>query len=84
MRETLSTWFDPEDRTYEAVNRGIDELLALKIDVDVPDINAPWATLRLVQGSKPEPAPPVAAPSAITNPAIDSSAEQNGQEEDQE
>ena len=84
VRETLSTWFDPEDRTYEAVNRGIDELLALKIDVDVPDINAPWATLRLVQGSQPKPAPPVAAPSAITNPAIDSSAEQNGQEEDQE
>jgi len=84
VRETLSTWFDPEDSTYEAVNRGIDELLALKIDVDVPDINAPWATLRLVQGSQPKPAPPVAAPSAITNPAIDSSAEQNGQEEDQE
>ena len=84
VRETLSTWFDPEDSTYEAVNRGIDELLALKIDVDVPDINAPWATLRLVQGSQPKPAPPVAAPSAIANPAIDSSAEQNGQEEDQE
>ena len=84
VRETLSTWFDPEDSTYEAVNRGIDELLALKIDVDVPDINAPWATLRLVQGSQPKPAPPVAAPSAITNPAIDSSAEQNGQEEGRE
>ena len=84
VRETLTTWFDSGNSTYETVNRGIDELLALKIDVDIPDINAPWATLRLVQGSQPKPAPPVAAPSAITNPAIDSSAEQNGQEEDQE
>jgi uroporphyrin-3 C-methyltransferase len=91
VRETLSTWFDSGDSTYVAVNRGIDELLALKIDVDIPDINAPWATLRLIQGSQPGPAPPVVAPSAVTNPAIESSAEQtgsaaeqNGQEEDQE
>jgi uncharacterized protein HemX len=84
VRETLSTWFDSEDSTYMAVIREIDGLLALKIDVEIPDITAPWATLRLVRGSQPKPAPPLAAPSAITNPVIDSSAEQNGQEEDQE
>ena len=84
VRETLSTWFDPEDSTYGAVNREIDGLLALKIDVEIPDINAPWATLRLVQGAQPRPVPPVAAPPAVTNPVIDSSAEQNGQEEDRE
>jgi uncharacterized protein HemX len=84
VRETLTTWFDSGDSAYKAVNRGIDELLAVKIDVDIPDINAPWATLRLIQGRQPGPAPPVAAPSAEANPAIDSSAEQNGQEEDRE
>jgi uncharacterized protein HemX len=49
VRETLSTWFDSEDSAYQSANKGIDELLALEIEVDVPDISAPWATLRLVR-----------------------------------
>jgi uroporphyrin-3 C-methyltransferase len=49
VRETLSTWFDSGDGAYQSANRGIDELLALEIEVDVPDISAPWATIRLVR-----------------------------------
>lgn len=49
VRETLSTWFDSGDGAYQSAIRGIDELLALEIEVDVPDISAPWATLRLVR-----------------------------------
>lgn len=49
VRETLSTWFDSGDGAYPSAIRGIDELLALEIEVDVPDISAPWATLRLVR-----------------------------------
>jgi uroporphyrin-3 C-methyltransferase len=49
VRETLSTWFDSEDSAYQSANKGIDELLALEIEVDIPDISAPWATLRLVR-----------------------------------
>ncbi len=49
VRETLSTWFDSGDGAYPSAIRGIDELLALEIEVGVPDISAPWATLRLVR-----------------------------------
>ena len=49
VRATLSTWFDSGDGAYPSAIRGIDELLALAIEVDVPDISAPWATLRLVR-----------------------------------
>ncbi len=49
VRATLSTWFDSGDGAYQSAIRGIDELLALEIEVDVPDISAPWATLRLVR-----------------------------------
>ena len=49
VRATLSTWFDSGDGAYPSAIRGIDELLALEIEVDVPDIGAPWATLRLVR-----------------------------------
>ena len=57
VRETLSTWFDPGDGAYQSAIRGIDELLALEIELDVPDISAPWATIRLVREGHARPAP---------------------------
>ncbi len=51
-RETLLTWFDSGDGAYQSAISGIDELLALEIEVDVPDISAPWATIRLVRESR--------------------------------
>ena len=57
VRETLSTWFDPGDGAYQSAIRGIDELLALEIELDVPDISAPWATIRLVREGRARPAP---------------------------
>ena len=57
VRETLSTWFDSGDGAYQSAIRGIDELLALEIEVDVPDISAPWATIRLVREGRARPAP---------------------------
>jgi len=52
VRETLSAWFDSGDSAYQSANNGIDELLALEIEVDVPDISTPWATLRLVRDGR--------------------------------
>jgi uncharacterized protein HemX len=49
VRETLSTWFDSTDSAYPSALGGIDELLMLEIEVDVPDISAPWSTIRLVR-----------------------------------
>ena len=65
VRETLATWFDSGDSAYQSANSGIDELLALEIEVDVPDISAPWATLRLVRQGRPRLAP---APAAVAPP----------------
>jgi len=83
VRETLATWFDSGDSAYQSANRGIDELLALEIEVDVPDISAPWATLRLVRQGRPglEPAPAAVAP---PEPAAGLPEEQQEQQESAE
>jgi uroporphyrin-3 C-methyltransferase len=66
VQESLSTWFDSTDSKYHAVTQGIDELIALEVQVDVPDITAPWSTLRLLRAnpvrSAPAPAPQQQAP----------------------
>ncbi len=82
VRETLSTWFDSGDGAYQSAIRDINELLELEIELDVPDISAPWATIRLVRESrsKPVPAPSAAAPVDAT----DLPEEQQGPEEDRE
>jgi len=83
VRETLSTWFDSGDAAFQSANSGIDTLLALEIEVDVPDISAPWASLRLVREGRSGPAP---APSAVApaEPAAELPEEQQEQQEQQE
>lgn len=82
-RHMLSTWFETPDGGYQAALRGIDELLALKIEADVPDISAPWTSLRLVREGRPR---PVSAPSAAVQaePAVDLPTEQQEPGEDPE
>jgi len=55
--ESISTWFDTGDSGYQTVKQGIDGLMALEIEVDVPDITAPWSTLRLLRASQSQPTP---------------------------
>jgi len=61
VQESLSTWFDADDSSYQTVKQGIDDLMAIEVKVDVPDITAPWSTLRLLRAtqirSEPGPAP---------------------------
>ena len=61
VQESLSTWFDAGDNSYQTVKQGIDDLMAIEVKVDVPDITAPWSTLRLLRAtqirSEPVPAP---------------------------
>jgi len=59
VQESLSTWFDSTDSKYQDVTQGIDELTALDVQVDVPDITAPWSTLRLLRANqiRTQPAP---------------------------
>jgi uroporphyrin-3 C-methyltransferase len=51
-RETLSAWFEESDRHYQALNADIEKLLAVDIAVSVPDITAPWSTLRSLRGAR--------------------------------
>lgn len=61
--ESVDAWFEPGDGSFKEVRGGIDELLALEIEVKVPDITAPWSTLRLLRNTVPSPsAVPTEAP----------------------
>ena len=62
-RATLSAWFDQESENQVEFSRGLDQLAALDIAVDVPDITAPWATLNLLRKSRPA-APPAPEPAS--------------------
>lgn len=84
VRETLSIWFDSADGAYRSANRGIDELLVLEIELDVPDISAPWATIRLVREGRPRPLPAHSAAAPIEPAAADEPVEQQERGEDQE
>ncbi len=57
VQESLSTWFDSSDSKYQDVEQGIDELIALEVQVEVPDITAPWSTLRLLRANQIRSAP---------------------------
>jgi uncharacterized protein HemX len=61
VRETLSAWFDESSSSYQAVTAGLDRLSDLEVQVDVPDISPPWATLRLIRDGRRGPAPVVPA-----------------------
>lgn len=62
--DTLTTWFDPGGDRYKAVIKGIAEVAALQIQVQLPDISAPWSTLRLLRSSRPVTPAPAPAPAA--------------------
>ena len=59
VEESLSAWFETSDAGFQTVKRGIDELMAVEVQVDVPDITAPWSTLRLLRNSQSRPAAPL-------------------------
>jgi len=66
VRETLSAWFDTDSSPYQEVTTSLDRLSGLEVQVDVPDISPPWATLRLIREGRRGPA--AAAPAEIPEP----------------
>ena len=52
VEESLSAWFDTSHATYLTIKQSIDGLLALQVQVNVPDITAPWSTLQLLRASR--------------------------------
>ena len=59
IQESLSTWFDQDDAAYKGIEQEIKQLSAIDVDVDIPDITAPWSTLRLIRAGRSRPAAPV-------------------------
>ena len=55
VRGSLADWF-VQDGAFQAVDADIEALLVIDIEVEVPDITAPWSTLRLLRNSTPAPA----------------------------
>ena len=51
--ESIAAWFDPASGSFGEVSAGISALRALEIEVDMPDITAPWSTLRLLRNASP-------------------------------
>ncbi|MEJ2399866.1 MAG: uroporphyrinogen-III C-methyltransferase [Xanthomonadales bacterium] len=79
VKESLSTWFEADDPTFESVMREIDALRAVDIEPDVPDITAPWSQLRVLRGDRPRPAAPPAAPEGASEPAAETPADGEAQ-----
>lgn len=70
VQASMSEWFDPADARFQSANQDLSELLAIEVQVEVPDITAPWSTLRLLRGSQsgPAPAAPVAGGTPVEVP----------------
>lgn len=79
VEESLADWFDTEDANYLAVVQGLEGLKAQQIQVEIPDISAPWSTLRMLRAGQARPA---AAPQTEQEVPAADSAEQD--QEDQE
>ena len=73
VRQAIDTWFSPGLGSWDEVTAAIDELLTVNVEVEVPDITAPWNTLRLLR-STPYSAP--AGPVPAVEEGVSEDAEQ--------
>ena len=64
VRESVDAWFDAEDSRVQAATAALAELAAIPLNADLPDVSAPWSTLRRIRG-----AAPAAVPAASPAPA---------------
>jgi uroporphyrin-3 C-methyltransferase len=55
VEESLSSWFDTSDSSYQAIIQGIDKLKAQEIQAELPDITTPWSTLRMLRAGQSRP-----------------------------
>ena len=61
VEESVTSWFDSSDETTTDFLASLGALQVTVIELDVPDITAPWTTLRAVRAGQPRPAPPISA-----------------------
>jgi len=77
VSESLPGWFDEEDKNYQVIMKSVEDLSVMDIRVDIPDITAPWSTLRLLRSSQSK---PVAMPAPARDEPNDEPLEQENQE----
>lgn len=65
LKNSLPEWFDNSDDNYSQVMNSIDKLSGIDLEIEVPDITAPWSTLRQLRSRMPMQA---AAPQPETVP----------------
>lgn len=80
-RESITSWFDPQTRAYGEVMAMLDRLDSVAVAVQMPDITAPWSTLRLMRKQAVS-SPPVALPEATEEPGIETATEAEEAAED--
>jgi len=69
VKESLVKWFDTGDSKYQAAMQNIDHLASQEIQVQVPDITAPWSTLRMLRSGPPSRPPAAPETDEQTAPA---------------
>jgi uncharacterized protein HemX len=81
VQETLFAWFDAGSGTYQSVSNSLEALKGLEVEVEIPDISAPWATLRLIREGRARPAPAIPAEQtqAVSEPSAEESAPREAQ-----
>jgi uroporphyrin-3 C-methyltransferase len=68
---SLADWFDPASTDVQSFQASLATLLALRVEVEWPDISAPWSMLQLVRSAQaaPRPTPGPAALQPAPSPA---------------
>ncbi len=54
---SLADWFDPASTGVQSFHASLAALRALRVEVEWPDISAPWSMLQLVRSARAAPAP---------------------------
>jgi uroporphyrin-3 C-methyltransferase len=80
-RESISSWFDPKTEGFGEVIATLDQLDSVAVAVQMPDITAPWSTLRLMRKQAGS-TPPVSLPEAAEEPGMDTEDETQDAVED--
>lgn len=60
-RDTLDRWFDAADGALQSVAGDLADLAAVEIETELPDITAPWNSLRLLRSRGGDAGPAAAA-----------------------
>lgn len=83
--DVLTRWFDSSSADYAGVHDALQELAAVSVSPELPDISGPWAQLQLLRSARPAPVAPApeasSADDAEEGPVAETPEEPAGTEE---